>query len=100
MTSCGGAGFFDAPEVVYSIQLHQNDHIGITLTPMGWDAVILMLNVCSEGSDCFTYSDGLGVDGVEIAEWTAAMDFSAYVIIEGASGGETGPYEIGIDYIP
>jgi len=79
------------PDVVFRVNaisgIEKKPQAKITVTPLGWDAVVYVATDCRdvEGS-LITAMDKGGIDGSETVEFTVFMDTTYYVIVDGTVG--------------
>ena len=92
-----GAG---AADLVYLFKAPKNGKFQATVTPAGsFDAVLSIQSSCPAGFlDCIYGSDGPGA-AVETAEFVLSEGELVYLVVDGASAGQVGSFELTVDAI-
>lgn len=84
-------------DIIYEIALASGGTVEVGVDPgPGYDAAVRLILNCQDGEQCLASADDAGAGGEEILTYTAPQAMTAYVVVEGATVGEDGPFDITI----
>jgi hypothetical protein len=83
------------PDAFYRYDLTIGQMLTATVTPVGWDAMLYILEGC-ETASCTAGVDAAGVDGVETTSFTATADGTYHVVVDSPSLSAKGAFSLDV----
>lgn len=83
------------PDAFYRYDLTAGQMLSATVTPVGWDAMLYLLDGC-EASSCTAGVDAAGVDGAETTSFTATADGMYHVVVDSPSLSAKGAFSLNV----
>ena len=83
----------DGPDAVYTVTVGPGKTITATLTPMGWDGALELVQPCTLMPICLDGSDGANP---EVATYTATAATTVYVVVDSYDATAFGAYRLNV----